>query len=176
MSVAVESFLNKLKALMITIDPNIGSIFTTQKRWVGTRELETDAVISLDTSSLLDPDSFIGTKVTRFWVLNPQIKTKPCTNASYEARVVVMIWVFFSRLENDTQEKALQKAVTEFIDTVSSKVSELTTLNTGANYMGFLGEYPEITVPIQSAVLDEGGVNGHAAQLKVVYNEEVSRT
>lgn len=168
--------MSKLKTLMEGIDDNIGSIFTSQKRWPGLNEVHEAATLKISAAGLMDDASFIGQNVTRFWVMNPQIKTKPCTNGSYEARIVIMMWVFFSRLENDTQEVALQKAIREFIAAASTKTAELTTLNTGSNYMGFLGEYPEISVPIQSAVLDEGGVHGHAAQLKVVYNEEVSRT
>jgi hypothetical protein len=176
MAASVEAFLDALKGVVEGIDPNIGSVFTTQKRWPGLNEVKTDAGLLISASGLMDDSSFIGKDLTRFWVMNPQIKTSPLTYGSYEARIVVMIWVFYSRLEDDTQEKALQKAIWEFVDAVSSKTVELTTLNVSAGYMGFLGEYPEITVPIQSAVLDEGGVNGHAAQLKVVYNEEVSRT
>jgi len=176
MAVAVEAFMDALKGIMIGVDPNIGSVFTTQKRWVGLNELQTDAGLHISASGLMDSIEFVGKDLTRFWVMNPQVKTSPLTMGSYEAKVIVMVWVFFSRLENDTQEKALQKAIWEIIDAVSARVSELTTLNVSSGYMGFLGDYPEITVPIQSAVLDEGGVNGHAAQLKFVYHEEVSTT
>jgi hypothetical protein len=170
------SFMEKLKALMETLDPNIGSIFVTQKRWPSTTKFGEDAQLKISVAGLFDATEFVGKNVSRFWVMSPFISPTAMTNDSIEYKVAISINVFYSRLEDDTQEEALQKALIEVIGAVGEKNAELVTLNTGSQYMGYLNEMPEMTLPIQGAVLDEGGIHGHAAQLKVTYFEEVPRS
>lgn len=168
-------FMEKVKAMMENVDPNIGAIFTSEKRWLGTRQYKDDAGINITVAGLFDDATMIGREVSRFWVMSPFLTSEALTNSSDEYRCEVTITGFFSRLENNSQEVALQKAVVEWMGKLSEKTVELTTLNTGAQYIGYLQERPEMILPIQTAVLDEGGVSGHTVQFKVTFFEEVPR-
>lgn len=170
----IKTFMGSLKTLIEGLDPNIGPVFETSKAWKSTGELTADgAAFAIASDGLFDTGR-TGTLVVRFWFMDMQIFSQPLSNGSCEYRNVVRLTGFFQREADDTQEEALQIAVTEILDKLNEGAVEMTTLNTGEGYCGYLTERPSVTVHPQPADIGDGSIYGHSAQIQITFFEEVS--
>lgn len=169
------SFMRKLQALVQSVDPNIGQVFITTKRWASLVNVETDGRIRIAAAGAFDGSSRVGRDVTRFWLMQPSIDTKPLTNGSAEYITRIQLIGFFSFESGDGQETALLQAAIEILDKINTLASELTTLSTGDGYLGYLTERPKMG-QIQQGSLEGDGLNvkGHVVNMTVTYSEEVS--
>jgi hypothetical protein len=169
-----DDFMDNLAVEIAAVDPNIGSVFKTKKKWKKVADLNGDAGLTISLDGLFDT-SRSGSNVTRFWMMDPVIKPRPFTTASYEFETIITITGFFQREDDDTQEEALFKAGMEILNRLCSKTVELTNLHTGDGYMGYLEDPPRILTAVVNAQLDDSGILGHAIQLEVTFFEEVDR-
>jgi len=167
-------FMNRLKMLLEGIDPNFGKVYVTTKRWPTLVALEEGGAFRITSVGALDDADRIGRDVTRFWWMQPQIDVEPLTNGSAEYRSTVLLTGFYQHEDGDGQVAALNQAAIEILDAINTRTTELTTLNTGDGYLGFLGHRPRMVQPVQPGKLEEPGVQGNVVQLQISFAEEVS--
>ena len=168
-------FADKLKALIEAIDPNIGRVYVTTKRWPTIERLEDEGTLRITGASVLDDDGRIGKDVTRFWWMKIRIDCQPLTNGSAEYVTSVELTGFYQHEDGDAQFAALNRAAIEILDAVNTKEAELETLSTGDAYLGYLLNRPRMGL-IESAQLESPKVVGNAVQITISFAEEVSYT
>lgn len=161
--------------MILALDDNIGQVYITKKKWVTLKEFEDDCTIRIMTAGSFDAADRIGVDVSRFWAMDYIVEVNPLTNKSNEYEVQINIVGFFSREADDTQEETLSNAFIELIDQLTLKDTELTDLNTGSGYMGYLRKPPRMVIPIRDAILDKSGAQGHVGHLQVHFFEEVTK-
>jgi len=166
-------FMDRLKTLIEAIDPNIGKIYVTPKRWPTVERLENEGTLRINASGLFDDSLRIGLDVTRFWWMRPRIDCQPLTNGSAEYTTTIELMGFYQHEDGDAQFTALNAAAIEILDALNTKVAELETLNTGDAYLGFLLARPRMEA-VQHAQLESPKVVGNSVQITVSFAEEVS--
>ncbi len=166
-------FMDRLKGLIEAIDPNIGNVYVTTKRWPTIERLEQDGTLRINAAGILDDVTRVGQDVTRFWWMRPRINCQPLTNGSAEYVTEIEITGFYQHEDGDAQVSALSQAAIEILDALNTKTAELTTLNTGDAYLGYLLNRPTMD-PIQSAQLESPKVVGNSVRITVSFAEEVS--
>jgi len=168
-------FMDRLKVLIEAIDPNIGKVYVTPKRWPTVQRLEDEGTLRIMGAGLLDDAGRIGFDVTRFWWMRPRTESKPLTNGSSEYDTTVELTGFYQHEDGDAQFATLNAAAMEILDALNTKVAELETLNTGDGYLGYLLQRPRME-PVQHAQLESPKVVGNSVQITVSFAEEVSFT
>jgi hypothetical protein len=172
---SVNDFMDRLKDVLENLDVNIGSVYVTQKRWLSLKGLADGATFTIATAGLWDDATRVGQNVTRFWMMNPQVNAKPLTQGSVEYENTITLTGFYQREESDIQEVALNNAAIEILGKLNERATEITDLNTGTGYMGYLRRVPTMSLAVQNGILNEGAVQGHVVQLSITYYEEVSK-
>jgi hypothetical protein len=167
------SFMSKLQGLIEGIDPNIGRVYATPKRWPTIERLENEGTLRINTAGLLDEATRIGLDVTRFWWMRPRIDCQPLTNGSAEYITTVELVGFYQHEDGDAQFTALNQAAIEILDAINTKDAELNVLNTGDAYLGYLLARPRMD-PVQHAQLESPKVVGNSVQITISFAEEVS--
>ena len=172
---SLPSFLDRLKAVIEAVDPNIGPVFLTKRRWASDGDLKRDGgALKIVAAGLFDDVGRIGKNAARFWMLDPVTEPSPLTNGSTQYRHDVTVTGFFSYVADDSQEEAIRTATLEILDRLNLKTTEQADLNTGDGYMGYLTDRPRMIGPIRDAELQDIHLKGHAVQLVVTYHEEIS--
>ena len=64
-------FMERLKGLIEAIDPNIGKIYVTPKRWPTIERLEREGTLRIQEAGAMDDVTRVGQDVTRFWWMRP---------------------------------------------------------------------------------------------------------
>lgn len=173
----VSTFLANLKAEVEAVDPNVGVVLATERRWSSEAGLRDDgAVLTIEPGGVLDGAGLTGEKATRFWILEPRIEPAPFTNGSTEYRVDVSILGFYGHRDDEDQSATLRTAAIEILDRLTLKTTELDALGAGMGdgFLGYLEAMPRIVEPVRSAML-AGSIAGWATRLAVTYFEEVDR-
>jgi hypothetical protein len=165
--------MDKVKTQIGLIDPNIGSVFITNKRWLQIADLKDSATLTIAAGGVIDDIGMVGDAATRFWSIVPQVKSSQLTNKSLEYENILEITGFYQRGEGDTQEDALNNALVQIVGYLSSRQAQFTDLKSGDGYMGYLAQPPFIYLPVRNAILAESTIQGHAGQIQMRYFEEV---
>lgn len=166
-------FMNRLKAMIESIDPNIGKVYVTPQRWPTVESLEVGGTLRINAAGILDDAARIGQDVTRFWWMRVRIESHVLTYGSDEYVTQVELTGFYQHEDGDAQAITLDKAAIEILDRVNTRQAELVTLNTGDAYLGYLSNRPT-KEHVQSAQLESPKVMGNSVQLTISFSEEVS--
>lgn len=173
----MEQFLQNLKGKIEGIDPQIGKVFLAERRWSSDQDLvDAGAVLQLNTAGLFEDPTDLGTNATRFWILEPWIEIRALTNNSTQYDGQVRIIGFWGWREDEREADKLREAVTELLDMLTLKQTELGDLAAGMStgYMGYLENMPRMLGPVRGAEL-QSGAQGHVAQILTGYHEEIDR-
>lgn len=169
-----KTFLAGLRTVIEGIDPNIGTLFDTHRIWKSEDELKTDgAIYNIQGPSALETIEKDGNPVTRFWFAEVKIEPEALTNCSDEYKTTVLLTGFYAFQDDNSQQEKLRDACIEIVDALGDRTVQITTLNTGEGYLGFLTERPKMLTQVEPAEIGNGTVSGHVAVVQVVYFEEI---
>lgn len=168
----LDAFLTALAAGIQAIDANIGTVYLVEQRPITHADVE-DAALAIAPGGEIDDVAHDNEIVTRFWVVSALTETQPFSTCSAQATHVIDVQGFYGWKEGGWQETSLRKASGLVLDWLNTKETELTTLNTGASYCGFLEERPRMLSAVQSASLNNQ-TQGHGVRLQVTYHEEIA--
>ncbi len=166
----LETLLEKLTAVLQDVDPGFGRILTEQGRWSSEEQASEQGGITVDGAGLIDDATKQGQRRIRFWTLEGHSEPSALTTGSRQVRHVVICRAFYAM----PQEAELRAAASAALGRLIQHDTELVELSLGDGHMGYLGDVPRMTGPVQNAALGgENGVPGHTVELQVTVYEEV---
>lgn len=162
--------LSKIRAVLESVDPNIGVVVEGSPRWATIGEVEREGSILLRDGSAIDPVTDAGRRVARFWSMKVSREDRPITNASIETRFVVAARIFVA--QDGDAEGIAREIVGAALARLQARETERESLDLGDGYEGFLEERPRQTSPVEVSILSGADLVGYSAEIEItVYRE-----